>query len=65
MNIEMTDGMRAVADICHTIVRKVDRAYIAECGRRRQMPHELWQMWADTGLLSIGLPENMAVSAGR
>jgi acyl-CoA dehydrogenase len=65
MLIEMTDGMKAVAEICQTITRKIDRAYVAECGRRKQRPDRLWQMWADTGLMAIGLPEEYGGVGGQ
>lgn len=54
----MTAELReAVREICDTISRKIDRAYVFECGRKKERPDNLWQMWADTGLLGVGVPE--------
>jgi acyl-CoA dehydrogenase len=60
----MNETMSAVAEICETIIGKVDRAYVAECGRRHERPDRLWQLWADTGLLAIGLPEAYGGAGG-
>ena len=60
----MTDSMRAVSDICATITKKVDRAYVAECGIKGEIPEKLWRMWADTGLLGMGIPEEYGGSGG-
>ena len=49
--------MQAVRDICDTISKRVDRAYVFECGRRKERPEELWKLWAETGLLGVGVPE--------
>lgn len=48
---------QAVREICGTISKKVERSYVFACGRKRERPDALWQMWADTGLLGIGVPE--------
>jgi acyl-CoA dehydrogenase len=47
----------AVRQICDTIAKKVDRSYVFECGRRRDRPDKLWRLWADTGLLGVGVSE--------
>jgi len=47
----------AVREICDTISKRITRAYVFECGRKMERPDDLWQMWADTGLLGIGVPE--------
>lgn len=60
-----TDAMKAVRDICDTIVKKVDRAYVLECSKKRERPEKLWRLWADTGLLAIGLPEEYGGVGGR
>lgn len=64
-NTKMTDVMKAVSDICDTIVKKVDRAYVLECAKKRQIPEKLWRLWADSGLLAIGLPEEYGGVGGR
>lgn len=53
----MSETSDAVRQICDTIASKVDRAYVAECGRRNELPQKLWDLWIDTGLLAMGLPE--------
>jgi acyl-CoA dehydrogenase len=60
----MNETMAAVSDICETIKKKVDRAYIADCGKKKQAPEKLWRLWADTGLLGIGVPEEYGGSGG-
>lgn len=58
------DRMTAVTDICATITKKVDRAYVFECGQRGDPPERLWRLWADTGLLAMGLPEEYGGMGG-
>lgn len=61
----MNDTMKAVEDICATIAKKVDRAYVLEHEKKREKPEKLWKLWADTGLLSIGLPEEYGGAGGK
>lgn len=61
----MSENADAIREICDSIVRRVDRAYVAECGKRNEFPEKLWQMWADSGLLSMGLPEEYGGSGGH
>ncbi|MDO9439060.1 acyl-CoA dehydrogenase family protein [Hydrogenophaga sp.] len=65
MNPVMTESMKAVSDICDTIIKKVDRAYVLEASKRRERPEKLWRLWADTGLLAIGLPEEYGGVGGK
>lgn len=60
----MSDNSQAIHDICDTIIRRVDRAYVAECGKRNELPQKLWQLWIDTGLLAMGLPEEYGGAGG-
>ncbi|WP_156681309.1 acyl-CoA dehydrogenase family protein [Sphingomonas profundi] len=60
----MSDTSDAVRDICDTIIKRVDRAYVAECGRKNELPTKLWEMWVDTGLLAMGLPEEYGGAGG-
>ncbi|HSV83221.1 MAG TPA: acyl-CoA dehydrogenase family protein [Ramlibacter sp.] len=60
----MSDSMDAIRDICASIVKRVDRAYVAECGRKGEVPQKLWQQWAETGLLGLGIPEEYGGSGG-
>lgn len=61
----MSDNADAIREICDSIIRRVDRSYVADCGKRNELPTKLWQMWAETGLLSIGLPEEYGGSGGH
>jgi alkylation response protein AidB-like acyl-CoA dehydrogenase len=60
----MNERMKAVAEICDTITKKIDRAYVAGCARKREMPQRLWKMWAETGLLGLGVPEELGGAGG-
>lgn len=51
------ESLQAVREICAAITKRIDRAYIYSCCRKNEMPEKLWQMWIDSGLLGIGLPE--------
>ena len=61
----MSENADAIREICDSIIRRVDRAYVAECGQRNELPQKLWDMWAESGLLSIGLPEEYGGSGGN
>lgn len=60
----MSENQGAVREICDAIIKRVDRAYVAECGRKNEFPQKLWDMWVDTGLLSMGMPEEYGGSGG-
>lgn len=60
----MTENAQAIREICDSIVRRIDRAYVADCGKRNAFPEKLWKMWADSGLLSMGLPEEYGGTGG-
>ncbi|SFP09080.1 Acyl-CoA dehydrogenase, N-terminal domain [Pseudomonas sp. NFACC24-1] len=60
----MSESQAAVREICDAIIKRVDRAYVAECGRKNEFPQKLWDMWVDTGLLSMGLPEEFGGAGG-
>lgn len=53
----MSETSDAIREICATIIKRVSRAYVAECGQKNEFPQKLWDMWVDTGLLAMGLPE--------
>jgi len=53
----MSDNSEAIRQICDSIAKRVDRAYVAECSRRAELPVKLWDLFAETGLLAMGLPE--------
>lgn len=61
----MSENADAIREICDSIIRRIDRAYVAECGKRNELPKKLWEMWAESGLLSIGLPEEYGGSGGH
>ncbi|MGK2286355.1 acyl-CoA dehydrogenase family protein [Pedomonas sp. V897] len=61
----MSENAEAIREICDSIIRRIDRSYVAECGKRNEMPEKLWKMWAESGLLSIGLPEEYGGSGGH
>lgn len=53
----MSETTEAVRIICETITKRIDRAYVAQCGKEGLFPQKLWDLWVETGLLAIGLPE--------
>lgn len=53
----MSDALDVVRKICRDISKRIDRKYLAECGRNRTRPMKLWNIWAETGLLGLTLPE--------
>ena len=60
----MSENADAIREICDSIIRRIDRAYVAYCGKRNDFPETLWKMWAESGLLSMGLPEEYGGSGG-
>lgn len=60
----MSDTRDAVREICDTIIKRVDRAYVADCGKKNILPEKLWRLWIDTGLLAMGLPEEYGGAGG-
>lgn len=61
----MTEAMEAIREVCEGITKQVDRAYMAECGKKREAPHKLWKVMADSGLLAIGVPEEYGGAGGE
>jgi acyl-CoA dehydrogenase len=61
----MAELMPEIRDICDTIKRRVDRAYVAQCGQHKKRPDKLWRLWADTGLLGVGLPQEYGGVGGN
>lgn len=53
----MSEIHEDIRQICNGIIKRVDRKHVAEAGRANEVPQKLWDAWADTGLLGIGLPE--------
>ena len=60
----MSETTEAVRTICDTIIKRIDRAYVARCGKNGEFPQKLWDLWVDTGLLAIGLPEEYGGAGG-
>lgn len=53
----MSEHLDAIRQICTDIAKRVDRTYMAEQGRKREPADKLWDLWVETGLLGIALPE--------
>jgi acyl-CoA dehydrogenase len=53
----MSENLEGIRQICTDIAKRVDRKYMAEKGRRREHPEKLFDLWVETGLLGVGLPE--------
>jgi alkylation response protein AidB-like acyl-CoA dehydrogenase len=58
------ESLEAVREICASITKRVDRAYIAKCSKNGEFPETLWRSWIDTGLIGLGLPEEYGGSGG-
>ena len=63
--IELTESMKEVQQICEVIKKQVDRRYVLEACQRRERPERLWELWAETGLLGIGMPEEYGGVGGK
>jgi alkylation response protein AidB-like acyl-CoA dehydrogenase len=53
----VSENKDVIGQICADIAKRVDRAYMAEQGRKREPATRLWDLWVETGLLGIALPE--------
>lgn len=53
----MSENLDAIREICRDIPKRIDRAYMAEMGRKMEPADKLWDLWVETNLLGIGLPE--------
>ena len=60
----MSERLDSVRQICADITRRVDRSHIAEAGRKNEHPRKLWDLWAETGLFAMGLPEEYGGVSG-
>lgn len=60
----MSEHSEAIHAICDSIIKRVDRAYVAECGRKNELPEKLWRLWIETGLLAMGMPEEYGGAGG-
>jgi acyl-CoA dehydrogenase len=49
--------MSTIQESCEALAKRVDRTYVAEHGKRREVPDKLWRLYAEAGLLGVGLPE--------
>ena len=52
----MSENRDAIRQICTDIAKRVDRAYMAEQGRKGEPAAKLLDLWVETGLLGIALP---------
>jgi acyl-CoA dehydrogenase len=53
----MSENLDAIRQLCTDIAKRVDRAYMASQGRKSEPGQKLMDLWAETGLLGIALPE--------
>ncbi|WP_280295712.1 acyl-CoA dehydrogenase family protein [Nocardia abscessus] len=53
----MSEALEDIRQVCDEIIKRVDRRHVADAGRANVVPQKLWDAWAETGLLGIGLPE--------
>lgn len=53
----MSEALEDIRQVCEDIIKRVDRRHVADAGRANEVPQQLWDAWAETGLLGIGLPE--------
>jgi acyl-CoA dehydrogenase len=53
----MSENLDAIRQICTDIAKRVDRKYMAEQGRKNEPASKLFDLWVETGLLGIALPE--------
>jgi len=61
----MSEILQSIDETCDAIKKRIDRAYLAQCGRTGEWPEKLFRLWADTGLLAIGLPEAYGGAGGN
>jgi alkylation response protein AidB-like acyl-CoA dehydrogenase len=53
----VSEALEDLRQVCDEIIKRVPRRHVAEAGRANEVPQKLWDAWAETGLLGIGLPE--------
>lgn len=53
----MSEVLDDIRQVCDDIIKRIDRKHVADAGRANEVPQKLWDAWAETGLLGIGLPE--------
>jgi alkylation response protein AidB-like acyl-CoA dehydrogenase len=53
----MSENLDAIRQLCADIAKRVDRKYMAEQGRKCEPATKLMDLWVETGLLGIALPE--------
>ena len=53
----MSENLDAIRQLCTGIARRVDRSYMAAQGRKCEPADKLMELWVETGLLGIALPE--------
>jgi len=59
-----SESVRAVRAATEEVVRRYDRAYWLRCVEKSELPTELMGALADSGLLGIGLPEELGGAGG-
>lgn len=58
------DLCRSIKETCDVIARKFDRAQLYAYARKNERCEPLWRLWADTGLLGVGVPEEFGGLGG-
>jgi acyl-CoA dehydrogenase len=53
----VSEALEDIRQLCDDIIRRVPRKHVADAGRANEVPEKLWQAWAESGLMGIGLPE--------
>lgn len=53
-----TEARAMIEQVCDGILRQVDRAYMAQCGRANKAPDRLWRAMVEGGLFALGMPED-------
>jgi acyl-CoA dehydrogenase len=60
----VSEALDDIRQVCDDIIRRIDRRHVAEAGRANEVPQKLWDAWAESGLLGLGLPEEYGGISG-
>lgn len=53
----MSENLSAIREICTDIAKRIDRSYMADQGRKNEPAEKLQNLWIETGLMGLTLPE--------
>lgn len=56
--------MDSIRQACEGVTRRIDRKYLAECGRKNEFPGKLWEAMIKAGLLQLGISEEYGGMGG-